>query len=769
MARGTRGNNAQFTYDFGIAIAQSTVNKLARLTGATLTLASAFYALKNTANDYVDTLRENTLRFGGVLSTMQAMEEAQNRIISGQSRFSVKDQLEGMNQLMAAGVNVKKNLAWVEKAAHATGKSFSQFSSAISNAIAGNMGQLVEMGVLTQRATRHFDKYAANTVRRQQAIMNFLRTHKGLLSAIRNDFDTIQDQMLRLKEIWKAFLQSIVGKPNDPQSLYGQIVSSLRMVADRLAANVEYFKRIGYVIGNVLGWVIKQIGHFVVWLGRKMKESLSAVWKMTDNYVEFTRSLLVWLEFWKVAVIDFFKEYGWAIKGVLKLLLLYKALKFVFVIGRAAIMSVWAFHKALKATYLLQMRYIAVQGPYISKVARWFQSLAVWMPRPFRKAWVASGKYLANIYHGSYRWARAIGKVFRGLGGLIVAPFKFAAKVIPGLMRVMFGALTFSPKMFFKGFGQLKAGFMALINPIKSILGGLFKFIWGGLKSIWGIVTKIPKFFGFLMNGLKMLWNSLFVSNPVGWIILAIAMLVVLYKKSETFRVFINNLFKFIWEAIKLVWNLLYGAFLYCYVGIKNTWKWLKSHIFQPVADFFKKAWIWISEMWKKFKDTTVGKFIDKWIVQPFKKLFEWIMKAWNWLVKAMAKAVEWISGANTQLAKDLNAMAAENGLPQLAVSGNDYDTNDKTDYLSMDAFKTPSTKGMSAPSAPTPANPILEGGSGGSGGGTTNNTSISMSNGAITINVPKEANIDEQQLAKIVRREIEDMQRDKNMRGGKP
>ena len=50
IPRATSGNNSQFTYDFGITIAQSTVNKLVRLTGATLTLASAYYALRTNAD-----------------------------------------------------------------------------------------------------------------------------------------------------------------------------------------------------------------------------------------------------------------------------------------------------------------------------------------------------------------------------------------------------------------------------------------------------------------------------------------------------------------------------------------------------------------------------------------------------------------------------------------------------------------------------------------------------------------------------------------------
>ena len=77
IPRATSGNNSQFTYDFGITIAQSTVNKLVRLTGATLTLASAYYALRTNAEKYVDTLRENSLRFGGILSPMKAMDAAQ--------------------------------------------------------------------------------------------------------------------------------------------------------------------------------------------------------------------------------------------------------------------------------------------------------------------------------------------------------------------------------------------------------------------------------------------------------------------------------------------------------------------------------------------------------------------------------------------------------------------------------------------------------------------------------------------------------------------
>ena len=257
IPRATSGNNSQFTYDFGITIAQSTVNKLVRLTGATLTLASAYYALRTNAEKYVDTLRENSLRFGGILSTMKAMEAAQNRLIKGQSFFSVDDQLRGMNSLMAVGVKVGENFEFINKAAHATGKSYAQFANAISQGIQGNMQALVDMGLMTQRSTRYFEKYRANTIQRQQAVLNFVKQHKGLQELIKNDFLTIQDQMKRLNANMKGFLTGIVGKPNDPNSLYGQTVGALKSVADAFARNyqsiVQYGKGVGIVLAGLSG------------------------------------------------------------------------------------------------------------------------------------------------------------------------------------------------------------------------------------------------------------------------------------------------------------------------------------------------------------------------------------------------------------------------------------------------------------------------------------------------------------------------------------
>lgn len=822
MARATRGSDAQFTYDFGIAIAQSTVNQVARLAGVTLSLASAFYALKSTATEYVNTLRENTFRFGGILGTMKAMEQAQDRLIKGQSLFSVDDQLRGMNQLMASGIDIKNNLDWISKAAHASGQSLSQFSGAISNAIAGNMSQLVDMGLLTQRATRMFDKYSANTVRRQQAILNFVKNHKGLMAAIRNDFYTIEDQMLRIKETWKAFLQSILGKPNDPSSFYGQIVQSMKLVADALARNLENIKRVGWMIGQVLGWVVKQIGHFVVWLGKSIKRAISYTWEAVqkfrnwlvgesgkqvttvqgflDHYVEYTRALIVWLEFWKLKVIEIFETIGNAFKKVYNWIVDFAEAhpiitKVIITVGLLAI--AWRLvGKSIIHSYKLQKRFLKYMHLADKKWGVKIASLAAYMPRPFRKLWIAANDTFNLISISSHGWIGRMKVLFKNLGLLMIAPFRSLTKLVPGLLKTAFsgiGLIGSGPlAMFTKGakgihFKKLFLGYKAIIisgmrdllasvtsftKPIGKIFsssfGPLFKFLTGGFKNIGNIIRNLPQLISVAFNVIKGLWASLNATNPVGWIILAVTAVATLYANCRTFRVLVNNMFKAWWEYIKLLWNLLYGAFLYCWVAIKKTWNLFKK-VIQKLANAFKNAKVWIKDMWKSFKDTKLGNFIDRVIVQKLKAVFEWIVKAWRWVIKSCANVVSLLSGVNSDLAKNLNKLAADNGLPQLAVSGGDYDTNDDTNYLDPENWGiSDNPKDLGVPDIPTnPISDVTASVGGGGGGGTTVNNNMDFGTGAIQIIVNKGDQIDENRLSQLVRDTLKNITREQNIRGG--
>lgn len=487
-------NQAQFTYDFGIMIAQSTVNKVARLTGVTLSLASAFYALQTTGDKYVKTLRENSLRFGGFISTIQQMEKAQERLIKGQTSFSVDDQLKGLNQLAAVGINVRKDFDFINKSAHATGKSFSEFSSAIANAVQGNMQSLVDMGLMTQRATRMFDKYTANTVMRQQAILNFVKQHKGLNDLIKNDFENIQDQIVRIKATWFGFLKGVVGKPNDPESLYGMVNKSLKSIAQKFSQSYKDLKQYGKGIGIVMGWTVRQIGRTIEWLGRQGKKAINFLLGSSETFVERMRTLVVWLEFWRLKVRDFFDEYGNSIKSIIKWLLIFKGLKTVFVISKAAIASAYAYNVALFGRLGFFTRIKRVQKSiggiswwkafWLSVIPRWLRRTLTWFSRFFS---VTLPKALPKTLGLFKKIGSFIGGGLTSSAGKLIG--KFAGAV--GIWTTVYETLQWIDRKVFgidNSFGtmmkNLKTSWISLKNNFFSFYDD-FRYQWSSFSDWW--------------------------------------------------------------------------------------------------------------------------------------------------------------------------------------------------------------------------------------------------------------------------------------------
>lgn len=487
-------NQAQFTYDFGIMIAQSTVNKVARLTGVTLSLASAFYALQTTGDKYVKTLRENSLRFGGFISTIQQMEKAQERLIKGQTSFSVDDQLKGLNQLAAVGINVRKDFDFINKSAHATGKSFSEFSSAIANAVQGNMQSLVDMGLMTQRATRMFDKYTANTVMRQQAILNFVKQHKGLNDLIKNDFENIQDQIVRIKATWSGFLKGVVGKPNDPESLYGMVNKSLKSIAQKFSQSYKDLKQYGKGIGIVMGWTVRQIGRTIEWLGRQGKKAINFLLGSSETFVERMRTLVVWLEFWRLKVRDFFDEYGNSIKSIIKWLLIFKGLKTVFVISKAAIASAYAYNVALFGRLGFFTRIKRVQKSiggiswwkafWLSVIPRWLRRTLTWFSRFFS---VTLPKVLPKTLGLFKKIGSFIGGGLTSSAGKLIG--KFAGAV--GIWTTVYETLQWIDRKVFgidNSFGtmmkNLKTSWISLKNNFFSFYDD-FRYQWSSFSDWW--------------------------------------------------------------------------------------------------------------------------------------------------------------------------------------------------------------------------------------------------------------------------------------------
>lgn len=500
MAGKLRGGDPQFSYDFGVAVSTATLSKITRLTGVTLSLAGAYYALQKTATEYVDTLKPNAMRFGGYLNTMQTMAKLQDRIAKGQTSFSVQQQMRGMNDLMSVGIKASENLDFLDKSAHAMGVSFDEFAGAIANGIRGNMSGLVQMGLLTERSTRYFEKYQANTIQRQQAILNFVKEHKGLQTLIKNDFRTIKDGTAQISGIWKTFMQSVVGDPRNPDSLYGSVVGVFDKIGGGLSKSLEYIKRAGYMVGRVLGWFVKQIGEFVMWVGRVINKSLDGSKKILDNYRESTNSLIVWLEFMKLRVVKFFQDYQEPIKTTLKLLLAYKALKTVFLISKAAINSAWAYAAAINSIGGGYKAHGLQKG---SRKRRWMYIKNMFM-KPKTQTKIAA----------SFGMLKRSGPIIKTISAALLNVGKIGLKGIVG-----------------STLGAILLGFEALKIYIKDILGlseewdKYMQSIWRFVKSIGTLVSdaigrKFEKFktnWDIMGNQLLTAWNNLVYGIGKTW------------------------------------------------------------------------------------------------------------------------------------------------------------------------------------------------------------------------------------------------------------
>lgn len=346
----------------------------------------------------------------------------------------------------------------------------------------------------------------------------------------------------------KGFLTGIVGKPNDPNSLYGQTVGALKSVADAFARNYQSIVQYGKGVGIVLGWVVRQIGHIMVWLGRQAKQAVNFIFGTSETFVERMRTLVVVLEFWKLRVVSFFKTYKEEIKTVLKLLIAYQALKSVFVISNAAIASVKAFRAALMAIPLFGGK---------------------------RGVTLTLGKYLTTF------WSRLklISRIVTQTG------FKAALDTLLSIMKI-----TATGK-FVGGIGRSLLFVVSILRNLPAIITA----VWTALNATnpvgWIILAttaftvlyaKCEKFRNFInrifsgiRESIQIVWNSfvwLFTQVRIGWQGLKDGFInYVIDPVSEAVKGLIPNI-NAMWDAFKN----------------NSVVKWMRENIINPIGKINK-------------------------------------------------------------------------------------------------------------------------------------------------------------------------------------
>lgn len=149
------------------------------------------------------------------------------------------------------------------------------------------------------------------------------------------------------------------------------------------------------------------------------------------------------------------------------------------------------------------------------------------------------------------------------------------------------------------------------------------------------ITQKLAAASTTLLAGATAALNFLFVSTPIGWVVLAVgalvAALVLAYKKSETFRNMINGL----WESVKNLGMAIYEFFL-PHLGMIKEYALMLINPFGLIIKGF--------EMLRNLTaDTPVGGFFD-WIYQGISKLnapFNWLFDKMSSIFKMFKKGEE--------------------------------------------------------------------------------------------------------------------------------
>lgn len=187
-------------------------------------------------------------------------------------------------------------------------------------------------------------------------------------------------------------------------------------------------------------------------------------------------------------------------------------------------------------------------------------------------------------------------------------------------------------------FGQWASKNTTLVTAFALTLGVL-----AGAVLAVNAAMKVAAAATKVWTAMQWLLNAAMSMNPIGLIILGIlalvAVFVIAYRKSETFRKIVQGAWKGIQTAAKAAWDFIWKYVIQPYLRyVAMMWKAVQiaaaliATAWGKIKNAFKGAWDWI---W----DTFIGPWIDgfKAIVDAIKGVIEWIKKI------KIPKPVQWL------------------------------------------------------------------------------------------------------------------------------
>jgi phage-related protein len=209
--------------------------------------------------------------------------------------------------------------------------------------------------------------------------------------------------------------------------------------------------------------------------------------------------------------------------------------------------------------------------------------------------------------------------------------------------------------------------------------------------TLWTAASKAASAASKVWTAAQWAWNAAMTANPIGLIVAAvialIALVVILWKKNETFRRIVIAAWNAVKTAVLVVWNAIKAAAIKVFnflktivTGYINFYKAVFSKaweiarwVFDKVLAVVRGAWDKIKTVWNGTK-AVVKAVADAWF-EYFRTVFNGIASLWNNTVGKLSFSVpDWVPkiGGNGWDVPDI-PMLADGGIvtkPTLAVVG---------------------------------------------------------------------------------------------------
>ena len=256
---------------------------------------------------------KGSVMFGNKGNYLKAYDLAQKLSTQGKSGFQTDDLVEGFQKMMYAGIDAKKNYKWVSNVAGATGQKFSETANNLSSAVYGNSDVMRQYGA-TNAQVKSLDLWGHTPQQRKAMIVAMLKDNKLFINGAKEQAQTLTGIFNQIGSKWEMFVQKIIGKPSDKNSLYTAIKNMFQKINNFFDRNSERIGRFAYAAAETFKWMVKQIEGVGRYLARKAESFLSIFDGSETTFKQKIAKFILWLDLTKLKVKRFFDDWGWLIK-----------------------------------------------------------------------------------------------------------------------------------------------------------------------------------------------------------------------------------------------------------------------------------------------------------------------------------------------------------------------------------------------------------------------------------------------------------------------